>query len=310
MEYRSLGSTGLSVSAVGFGCSSYWAKPHFSERLAIALVAEAVANGITFFDTGPSYSEGNAERRLGKALRLSGASHVVLATKVGTMEVRRGKRLRKDFGSSAVWQSVRTSLRRLGREFLPLVHLHAPSLDDLNEELFDTLQDIKDRGLVRHFGVYSRSPTVIRAALAVPVFEIIMSDFNILRQDMLPLIEEIVSAENGFIAATPLAQTLFDDRILRPRNCRDIWYLLRALARHRGSLKRARAFRFLTGLSDMTGAQAALAFVLSHKCVSTAVFGTTQQDHLTANLSAVDLSLPRDLLDRITANGMQAGVMS
>jgi aryl-alcohol dehydrogenase-like predicted oxidoreductase len=58
MLYRPLGLTGLSVSEIGFGCASWWGKPAFEERQALALVQEALALGITLFDTGASYSGG------------------------------------------------------------------------------------------------------------------------------------------------------------------------------------------------------------------------------------------------------------
>ena len=65
MLYRPLGRTGLTVSEIGFGCASWWGKPAFDEGTAISLVHEAMALGVTLFDTGASYSAGEAEPRLG-----------------------------------------------------------------------------------------------------------------------------------------------------------------------------------------------------------------------------------------------------
>src|ERR1043165_2009553 len=114
MLYRTLGKTGLRVSEIGFGCASYWGKEIFNERDAIRIVHAAVDRGVTFFDTGASYSGGNAEPRLGRALGgLKNRHELVVATKAGSYTDERGK-WREDFSSPGVRRSVEASLVRLG----------------------------------------------------------------------------------------------------------------------------------------------------------------------------------------------------
>ena len=60
MRHRPLGRSGLSVSEIGYGCASWWGKPRFEERTALGLVHAAIDLGVTFFDTGASYSAGEA----------------------------------------------------------------------------------------------------------------------------------------------------------------------------------------------------------------------------------------------------------
>src|SRR5260221_10220029 len=85
MQRRRAGRTGLFLSELGFGCSSFWAKPGFPEADALSVVEAALAQGITFFDTGASYAAGNAERRLGLIVRAhQSIPGLVLASKVGT----------------------------------------------------------------------------------------------------------------------------------------------------------------------------------------------------------------------------------
>jgi aryl-alcohol dehydrogenase-like predicted oxidoreductase len=82
MLYRPLGMTGLRVSEIGLGCASYWGKKIFSEAEAIRIVHAAADYGVTFFDAGASYSVGNAEPRLGRALSgLKNKHDPVVATK-------------------------------------------------------------------------------------------------------------------------------------------------------------------------------------------------------------------------------------
>ena len=84
MRYRPLGATGLTVSEIGFGAASWWGKRQFDENEAVRLVHAAIDGGVTFFDTGASYCAGEAEPRLGRALRGRGAPGLVVATKAGS----------------------------------------------------------------------------------------------------------------------------------------------------------------------------------------------------------------------------------
>src|ERR1700686_1312250 len=128
MRYRSLGNTGLLVSEIGIGCASYWGKTSFSEAEAVRLIHTAVDRGVTFFDTGASYSGGNAEPRLGRALRGLRQKHdIVVATKAGSYTDQRGKR-RVDFSPDGGRRTVEASLVRLGLDAIPLLHLHGPEI--------------------------------------------------------------------------------------------------------------------------------------------------------------------------------------
>src|SRR3954462_14278253 len=144
MLYRSLGKTGLRVSEIGFGCASYWGMKVFDEATAIQLVHAAIDHGVTFFDTGASYSGGNAEPRLRKALSGFQNRHdLVIATRVGSYTDGRG-RWREDFSPSGVRRTIEASLVRLGLDAVPLLHLHGPEIANLTDDLLDTLIRLKE----------------------------------------------------------------------------------------------------------------------------------------------------------------------
>jgi aryl-alcohol dehydrogenase-like predicted oxidoreductase len=93
-------------------------------------------------------------------------------------------------------------------------------------------------------------------------------------------------------------------QLARIRAPRDVWYAARGLLRHRREVLRGVRFGFLNRLPGMTGAQAALAYVLANPDVSCAVFGTTRMGHLTQNLAASGMRLPDETVNRIrAANG-------
>jgi aryl-alcohol dehydrogenase-like predicted oxidoreductase len=299
MRARPLGRTGLQVSEIGFGAASFWGHPAFPERQAATLIHRALDLGVTLFDTGPAYSRGLAEGRLGRALAGRDASGLVIATKAGTV-FERG-RVRRDMSLSAIEASLERSRLRLGLEILPLVHLHGPSVAELTPDFLDGLDQLRGRGLFRHLGVNSFDPVVIERALALPQVDTVMVDVNVLRPERIPLVARAAAAGKGVLAGMPLA--MGHTAPARPRELRlsSVWYALRALKNHRADMALGRRFRFLHDQPGITGAQALLAWVLAVPGVSAAIAGTTRMRHLEENLQAAGLSLPESLAERIAA---------
>jgi aryl-alcohol dehydrogenase-like predicted oxidoreductase len=299
MRYRPLGSTGLTVSEIGFGCASWWGQKAFSETEALALVHAAVERGVTLFDTGAAYSGGEAEPRLGRALKGVDASRLVIATKAGTRF--ENGRVVRDMTPDAIEAGAIRSLQRLGLEILPLLQLHGPSADELTDDLAERLQGLKSRGLVRAFGLNSFDPAVIDKALGLAAFDVVMVDYNVLRPQRAPLIARAAAAGKGVLAGMPLAMGHTGLQTLKLRAPRDFWYALRALKNHRPDIAQGARFGFLNHLPQMTGAQAALAYVLADPGVSCAVVGTTRMAHLLDDIAASGLTLPPEIAARIAA---------
>lgn len=300
MRYRPLGATGLTVSELGFGCASWWGKPRFDEATAIGLVHEAIDQGVTLFDTGASYSAGEAEPRLGRALKGRDAGRLVIATKAGTYHAG-GGRIGRDMSSAAVVASAERSLRNLGVEALGLLQLHGPAIHELNDDMQQALAGLKARGLVRAVGLNSFDPAVMAHAIGLAGVDVIMVDYNVLRPEREPLIARAAAAGKGVLAGMPLAMGHTRPLLARLKGPQDLWYAARALAKHRGELARGRRFRFLHRLAGMSGSQAALAYVLANPGVSAAVFGATRPEHLRENLAASGMILPEDVMARIRA---------
>lgn len=298
MLYRPLGRTGLQVSEIGYGCASWWGKPAFPEATALGLVHAAIDLGVTFLDTGASYSAGEAEPRLGRALKGRDASRLVVATKAGTFHAG-GGRIGRDFSPAAVAASAERSLRNLGLEVLPLLQLHGPAVAELTDELLAALGDLKARGLVRALGVNSFDPAVIEHVLGLPQFDAVMVDYNVLRPEREPLIARAAAAGKGVLAGMALAMGHTGLKVAKIRGPQDLWYAARGLVRHRDEVRRGARFGFLHRQPDLTGSQAALAYVLANPGVSCAVIGTTRPAHLEENARASGMALPPALMARI-----------
>jgi len=298
MLYRPLGRTGLQVSEIGYGCASWWGKPAFPEATALGLVHAAIDLGITFLDTGASYSAGEAEPRLGRALKGRDASRLVVATKAGTFHAG-GGRIGRDFSPAAVTASAERSLRNLGLDVLPLLQLHGPAVSELTDELLGALGDLKARGLVRALGVNSFDPAVIEHVIGLPQFDAVMVDYNVLRPEREPLVARAAAAGKGVLAGMALAMGHTGLKVAKIRGPQDLWYAARGLVRHREEVRRGARFGFLHRQPGLTGSQAALAYVLANPDVSCAVIGTTRLAHLQENAAASGMALPPALMARI-----------
>lgn len=299
MRYRPLGRTGLTVSELGFGCASWWGKPRFDVATAVGLVHEAIDRGVTLFDTGASYSAGEAEPRLGRALAGRDTSKLVIATKAGTYHAGKG-RIARDMSPTGIAASAERSLKHLGLAALGLLQLHGPSMSELDAAV-ETLANLKRRGLIRATGLNSFDPAVIAHAVGLPEIDVVMVDYNVLRPERGPLIARAAAAGKGVLAGMPLAMGHTQPLLARLKGPQDLWYAARALAKHRGELKRGAQFGFLHRLPDMTGSQAALSYVLANPQVSAAVFGATRPEHLRENLAASGMILPSGVAARINA---------
>jgi aryl-alcohol dehydrogenase-like predicted oxidoreductase len=299
MLYRSLGNTGLRVSEIGFGCASYWGKKAFDEAAAIHLVHAAIDHGVTFFDTGASYSGGNAEPRLGRAIAgLKNKHDLVIATKAGSYTDERGRR-REDFSPARVRQTVEASLVRLGLDAIPVLHLHGPEIANLSDDLLDALAKLQAEGKVRHLSVNSFDVDVIEHVMTIPLFGAVMIDYNVLRPEREPLIARLAARRLGIFAGMAMGGALYLNRF-RIRGAQDLWYLARAWKNHRSDFRRARQFRFLERDQRFTAAEISLAWVLRKAEISCAVLGTTRMHHLLDNLRVSGRSIDADLVRKIT----------
>jgi 1-deoxyxylulose-5-phosphate synthase len=299
MNKRVLGSTNIKISEIGLGCASYWGKKIFSEAQAIKIVHTALDKGINFLDTGHSYSDGNAEHRLGKALiDITNKNDLCISSKAGT-RIHSNGNLYKDFSPKWIEESCHLSIKNIGLDHLPLFQLHGPAISDLNDELLDKLLRLKQEGTIGAIGINTFDDDVIEHIIHLKVFDFIMLDYNILTQHREPVIDRLYGKGIGVIAGAALADSLYSNRIFKIRGLKDLWYLARALKNFRDKLVKGRSFQFVNHIENMTGAQIAIAYVLNNPKISTTVFGTTSETHLLENLQGQSMTLSTELIDRI-----------
>jgi myo-inositol catabolism protein IolS len=163
MEYRRMGNSDLTVSAIGFGCwpmggTQYGPVDEADESRA---VQHALDRGITLFDTAPAYGHGHAEEVLGRALgRRRGEAIVV--TKCGLVWDAAADRFRRDSSRANILTEIDASLRRLGTDYLDLYLIHWPDVATPFAESMETLQEIVRAGKARYVGVSNFQADQIR----------------------------------------------------------------------------------------------------------------------------------------------------
>jgi len=225
VEQRALGRTGLTVSALGFGCGNVGGLmvrgDAADQRRA---VAHALDTGITYFDTAPQYGGGRSEKNLGRVLRELGAhNRVVVGTKVRLAP--------EDLAdpSAAIRRSIERSLSLLGRERVDVLQLHNPiaagetaggalPLAEVLGAVAEGLQQVVAAGLARHAGFTGLGEaSALGQAVSSGTFATLQAYFNAIDpsagypgatgggQDFAGLIDHAAAAGLGVIAIRVLA---------------------------------------------------------------------------------------------------------
>lgn len=209
MEQRPLGSTGMTLSKLGFGSSPLGGVyGPVDEVDAVDAVHKALDLGITYFDTSPYYGLGQSEIVLGKALKGIERDRYVLSTKVG----RYGDEA-FDFSSARVRSSVEESCQRLGIDSLDLVFCHdiefAQSIEEIESAIAE-LTDMKVSGKVRAIGVSGLPLSILRQATEMFEIDAVLSycHYTLLDTTLLDFLPELEKRQIGVINASPLAMGL------------------------------------------------------------------------------------------------------
>jgi aryl-alcohol dehydrogenase-like predicted oxidoreductase len=303
MQQRTLGHSGLKVSALGFGCMglNFAYGPGLGKRDAIALLRDAFENGVTFFDTAEAYGPFTNEELVGEALAPI-RDQVVIATKFGFKDGNAATGV--DSRPERIRAVAEASLKRLKTDRIDLLYQHRVDPNVPMEDVAGTVKELIAEGKVKHFGLSEAGVASIRRAHAVQPVAALQSEYSLWwrepEDDVLPTCEELgigfVSFSplgKGFLTGTIDAATTFgkdDFRSIVPRfsaEARKANQSLVDLLGHIASSKQA------------TPAQIALAWLLDRKPWIVPIPGTTKLHRLKENVGAADITLDGDDLRQI-----------
>jgi aryl-alcohol dehydrogenase-like predicted oxidoreductase len=312
MVKRTLGKSGLQVSALGFGCmglSSAYGPP-IERQAGVKLIRSAVERGVTFFDTAEAYGPFANEELVGEAL--APLRHdVAIATKFGFGINLDGSRYGLDSRPEHIRQVAEASLARLRVEAIDLLYQHRVDPAVPIEDVAGTVKELIERGKVRHFGMSEASAATIRRAHSVQPVAAVQSEYSLWTRDpeqdgVLDACEELGI---GFVPFSPLgagfltgkidASTKFDST-----DFRNISPRFTAEARA-ANLALVDLLKRIAGTKGATPAQIALAWLLAQKPWIVPIPGTTKLHRLEENLGAASIDLTADDLREIDAAASQ-----
>jgi len=214
MNYRTFGSTGWKVSEIGLGTWQIGADwGDVDDSTAETVLATAVENGVTFFDTADCYGEGLSESRLGRFIKTL-SKEVVIATKIGRFPQPGWP---DNFSLEQFRKHTENSLKRLGMETLDLTQVHCPPTDLLERgEVFDWLRTLKREGKIQQFGFSVESMEEAQICLREEGVASLQIIFNIFRQKAIASIfKEAQEKQVALIVRLPLASGLLSGKLNR-----------------------------------------------------------------------------------------------
>ncbi len=306
MITRRLGTNGLEVSAIGFGCMglNHGYGDGVDDQNAINLIRAAVDQGVTFFDTAQVYGPFTNEQLVGRALAPV-REQVVIATKFG-FNFEDGRSTGLNSRPEYIRAGVEDSLRRLGVDSIDLLYQHRVDPEVPIEDVAGTVKELIEAGKVKHFGLSEAGVDVIRRAHAVQPVSALQSEYSLWwREPETQIIPTLVELGIGLVPFSPLgkglltgtitASTTFADSDLRGRLPR---YTEQARAA-------AQAVINLLGRigadHGATNAQVALAWLLAKDPSIVPIPGTTKAHRLAENLGAAAVQLTEQDLAELTA---------
>jgi aryl-alcohol dehydrogenase-like predicted oxidoreductase len=317
MEQRRLGTQGLTVSALGYGCMGMsWAYTGSGDPAeAEATLLEAVDSGVTLIDTAEVYGPYSNEELVGRLLTGPRRTRVVLATKFGFRIETDGKVNGLDSRPGHVREVVDASLRRLGTDHIDLLYQHRVDPAVPIEDVIGAMAELVRTGKVRYLGLSEAGAATIRRAHAVHPVSALQSEYSLweraIEAEILPACRELGI---GLVPYSPLGRGFLTGTLTRAEDL--------PAADFRRNQPRLQGENYdqnmaliarLRGLAERVGAspaQIALAWLLGQGPDVVPIFGTTRRSRLRENLAALSVRLAscdQFLLDQTFSHGTVSG---
>lgn len=276
MNYKLLGSSDLKISEIAFGAMSLQG----SDADNAALIQQALAAGINYFDTADLYDKGANERTLGKALQ-GKRKEVIIATKAGNQWRPDGSGWDWNPRKEYILSAVEGSLQRLQTDYIDLYQLHGGTLEDNIDETIEAFERLQEQGKIRYYGISSIRPNVIRAYVERSRIVSVMMQYSLLDRRPEETCFELLQQHNiGILARGSVAKGL----LVNKPAAAYLNYTAEEVQRA------ANAVKALSN-AQRGPAQTALRFVLQQGPVTAAVVGIRTPEQLQDAVAATDAPL-------------------
>ncbi|MEZ4777571.1 MAG: aldo/keto reductase [Bacteroidia bacterium] len=315
MNYRTLGKTGWKISEVSLGTwqvGGGWGNPDFNDSLADRIIHTAIDNGINFIDTADVYSNGLSEKAVARVVK-SRPEEVFIATKCG-------RRLKPNhtaegYNRANITGFVNDSLKNMGLDTIDLIQLHCPPSSVYeSDEVFGILDDLKQQGKIRHYGVSVEKVSEALRAIQRPGVATVQIIFNLMRlkpaEEFFPAAQK---ANVGILARVPLASGLLTGKINRTTTFSQHDH--RFFNRLGEAFDKGETFsgvnldiafqaldRYKRIFGDQQLAEYALRWILMFDAVSCVIPGASSEAQVLSNVRAAQSPLlPEEIMDQAEA---------
>jgi aryl-alcohol dehydrogenase-like predicted oxidoreductase len=287
MKYNLLGNSNLLVSEISFGCMSLQ-EDHARNAY---ILHKALDEGINLFDTADMYAKGQNEITVGRAFKKI-REKVILATKVGNQWREDGSGWDWNPTKEYILKSVDGSLQRLQTDYIDLYQLHGGTLEDPMDETIEAFELLKQQGKIRHYGISSIRPNVIREYVNRSGIVSVMMQYSLLDRRPEEYCLDLLEKHNiGVLARGSLAKGMLVNKPAQSY-----------LNYTQQEVGKAAEAVYSASNQERSHAGTAVRFVLHHPAVTSAVVGirTMEQLQEIANiqkaplLNKTDIELLRD----------------
>jgi len=313
MDKRTLGSTGLEVSAIGLGCMgiSQSFGPSPERAVMVDFLRGAVEHGVTLFDTAEVYGPHHNEEVVGEALEPL-RDQVVIATKFGFSLDDSDRKL--DSRPEHIRAALEGSLRRLRTDHVDLLYQHRVDPDVPIEDVAGTVKELIEEGKVGHFGLSEAGVQTIRRAHGVQPVTALQSEYSLFWREpeggILDTLDELgigfvpfSPLGRGFLTGTVDATTQFSDGDIRATLPR---FTVQA---RQANLALVDRVRVVADRAHATVGQVALAWLLAQGPSIVPIPGTRRLARLEENLGAADVILSAQDLTELDDASTQVKVV-
>ncbi|MEX2128343.1 MAG: aldo/keto reductase [Xanthobacteraceae bacterium] len=301
VEMRTLGASGIKVSAIGLGCMSMsGVYGEGDDNQSIATIHHAIDRGINFIDTADVYGNGHNEELVGRAIK-GRREKVVLATKFGNLMATGGVDGRPEY----VIEACEKSLQRLGVDTIDLYYQHRIDTNVPTEDTVGAMAKLVKQGKVRALGLSEAHPDTIKRAQKVHLIAAVQTEYSLLyRIEAEETLKTTRALGISFVAYAPLGRSFLtgtvrspdeiknDRRMDHPRFQGENFEKNRALVAQVEAIAREKR---------CTPAQLALAWLLAQGKDIVPIPGTKRKERIAENIGALSVKLTPQDVARISA---------
>jgi methylglyoxal reductase len=310
MQYRTLGKTNISASAVALGTWAIGGGPWWGDsddNQSLKAIQAAIDAGVTLIDTAPAYGFGHSEEIVGKAIK-GQRDKLILSTKCGlwwkddrgTSFYEMGdKHVKRCLLPATIVEEVEISLRRLGTDYIDLYHTHWQSEDPDKYPIEDTMQclmKLKEEGKIRAIAASNVDLEHIKQYQAAGILDAIQPRYSMLDREIEKEILPYCQADGiSALAYSPLEQGLLTGKIGMDQTFAEGVY--RNQIPWYSPQNRKKVLNMLEGWSDLLTkyncslSQLVIAWTVAQKGITFVLCGARKEAHVSDNVRAADLEL-------------------